>query len=94
MDGGIDTGPILVQAQVDQDLERETLATSYAKLVKEIEKLFFQNLPAILQQEIQPKGQEAGGSSHKSQDKQKFLHLLHLGWNTPVRDIWGAACIS
>lgn len=90
---GIDTGPIFAQAQVDQDIERGTLATSYAKLVKEIEKLFFQNLPAILQQEIQPKEQKMGGSSHRSQDKQMFLHLLHSGWNTPLRDIWGAACI-
>ena len=79
--------------QVDQDIERGTLATSYAKLVKEIEKLFFQNLPAILQQEIQPKEQKMGGSSHRSQDKQMSLHLLHSGWNTPLRDIWGAACI-
>jgi len=93
IDHGVDTGPILAQAQVHQDLRAGTLASSYKKLVEEIEKLFFKNLPAILQHKIQSKEQIPGGSFHKSQDKQKFLHLLHSGWDTPLRDIWGAACI-
>lgn len=89
---GIDTGPIYAQAQVHQDLGTGTLASSYKKLVEEIEKLFFHNLPGILSQELQPKKQAPGGSFHKSQDKQKYSKLLHSGWDTPLRDIWGAAC--
>lgn len=94
IDKGVDTGPIFAQALVDQDLERGTLATSYEKLFEEIGKLFFQKLPQILSQEIQPIQQAPGGSFHRSSDKQKHLKLLHSGWNTPLRDIWGAACIS
>lgn len=94
VDKGVDTGPIFAQALVDQDLERGTLATSYEKLFEEIGKLFFQKLPQILSQEIQPIQQAPGGSFHRSSDKQKHLKLLHSGWNTPLRDIWGAACIS
>jgi len=91
-DQGIDTGPIYVQTQVDQNLKTGTLATSYEKLVDEIGKLFFRILPKILNQEIQPKAQVPGGSFHKINDKQKYLNLLHSGWDTPLRDIWGAAC--
>lgn len=91
---GVDTGSIYAQAQVDQNLKTGTLATSYEKLVEEIEKLFFKILPKILSQEIKPKAQVSGGSFHKSKDKQKYLKLLHSGWNTPLRDIWGAACDS
>jgi len=88
---GIDTGPIYAQAQVHQDLATGTLASSYKKLSEEIEKLFFQNLPEILNQELQPMKQAPGGSFHKSQDKLKYSKLLHSGWDTPLRDIWGAA---
>lgn len=94
MDQGVDTGPILAQSPIQHNLKTETLATSYKKLIEEIEILFFQNLPAILKQEIKPREQGPGGSSHKRQDKQRFLYLLHSGWNTPLRDIWGAACNS
>jgi len=94
IDEGIDTGPILAQVQVDQDLEKGTLASSYEKLVGEIEILFFRILPAILNQEIQPKAQVPGGSFHKREDKQKYLKMLHSAWRTPLRDIWGAACKS
>lgn len=93
MDEGIDTGPVFAQAQVDQDLETGTLATSYEKLVSEIEILFFRILPEILCQKIQPTEQLPGGSFHKKKDKQKYLKLLHSAWNTPLRDIWGAAQI-
>jgi methionyl-tRNA formyltransferase len=93
IDEGVDTGPILAQIPVDQDLKTGTLASSYEKLVAEIEILFFRILPGILNQEIKPKKQEPGGSFHKIKDKDAYLELLHSGWNTPLRDIWGAACI-
>jgi len=92
IDEGIDTGPIYAQTQVEQNLESGTLASSYEKLVGEIEKLFFQHLPEILSQELLPTKQAPGGSFHNSQDKQKYFRLLHSGWDTPLRDIWGAAC--
>lgn len=94
IDAGIDTGPTYAQSEVQHDLEIDTLATSFNKLAIKIENLFFSILPAILSHEIRPKQQEPGGSFHKSKDKQKYLKLLHSGWNTPLRDIWGAACDS
>ena len=92
IDEGVDTGPILAQTLVDQDLETGTLASSYEKLIAEIEILFFRILPGILAQKIKPKKQEPGGSFHKIEDKDAYLKLLHSGWDTPLRDIWGAAC--
>ena len=91
---GVDTGPILAQKKVDHNIESETLATSYKKLICEIEDLFFKILPSILRNEIKPKNQVRGGTSHRLKDKKKYLKLLHSGWDTPLRDIWGAACAS
>jgi methionyl-tRNA formyltransferase len=91
---GVDTGPILAQKNIDHNLECETLATSYKKLIYEIEDLFFKILPLILRNEIEPKNQAQGGTSHKLKDKKQYLKLLHSGWDTPLRDIWGAACTS
>jgi methionyl-tRNA formyltransferase len=92
IDQGIDTGGIYAQSEVQHDLETGTLATSYGKLANEIEGLFFSIFPDILSQKIKPKKQGPGGSFHKSKDKNGYLKLLHSGWNTPLRDIWGAAC--
>jgi methionyl-tRNA formyltransferase len=92
IDQGIDTGAIYAQSEVQHDLEKETLASSYGKLTNEIEGLFFTILPNILSQKINPKKQGPGGSFHKIKDKNPYLKLLHSGWNTPLRDVWGAAC--
>ena len=92
VDDGIDTGPILAQAKTFHNLMTDTLATTYKRLTSEIENLLFTNLPKILAQKIQPKQQKPGGTFHKSQDKQNYIALLHSGWDTPVRDVWGAAC--
>lgn len=94
IDEGIDTGPIIAQVRVKQDIKSGTLATSYAKLTFEIENLLFKNLSAIFSFKIKPKPQEIGGSFHCRKDSQKYFKLLHSGWNTPLRDIWGAACIK
>jgi methionyl-tRNA formyltransferase len=91
IDTGIDTGPILFQKRIEHDLDSDTLATSYQRLVREIETLFFLNLPTIFAEEVHPKKQTSIGTYHTSADKQKHIKLLHSGWNTPLRDIWGAA---
>lgn len=91
IDKGIDTGPILFQKRIEHDLDSDTLATSYQRLVREIEMLFIFNLPTILAEEVHPKKQTSFGTYHTSADKQKHIKLLHSGWNTPLRDIWGAA---
>ena len=49
MDEGLDTGPILVQQQVQHDLDADTLYSSYARLSNSIEKLFIDNADAILE---------------------------------------------
>jgi len=92
IDENIDTGPILAQKEVFQDLQKETLKTSYEKLTREISELFISIWPAIYSNEIQAVKQKGKGSFHRKKDKEKYLELLHSGWNTPVRDIWGVGC--
>ena len=92
MDKGIDTGPILIQKKIHQDLQKETLKSSYEKLCYEICRLFVLEFSAILAGKRKAVGQLGTGSFHALRDKEKYLHLLHSGWDTQVKDIWGAAC--
>lgn len=93
IDFGIDTGDIIVQKRVSY-LPDDTLRTSYNRLALEVENLFMQHWSDIRTGNIiatpQPKGQ---GSYHRSSDKEKYKHLLTLGWDTPVRGLIGTALL-
>lgn len=91
MDRGIDTGEIIVQKEVKFEAVGETLQSTYNKLSDEIETLFFHNWENIKRGSIQSIAQAPGGSFHKAKDKERFIHLLRLGWNTPVENLIGKA---
>lgn len=91
VDQGIDTGDIIVQKRICFPSPSETLASTYEKLNEEIVELFRRHWPDIATGKCPRKKQPPGGSCHRSEDKQKYMHLLTDGWGTPVAKIRGMA---
>ena len=81
MDEGIDTGPILVQKK-QVFTETDTLLSSYMKLKKTIEDLFYNSFNKIITNKIVPKPQTGTGSFHKEKDLPK-----NIDWNIEINKI-------
>jgi methionyl-tRNA formyltransferase len=83
IDSGIDTGPILVQKLVDL-ADTETLASSYQRMQDEIQTLFQENWPELMN--IEPKIQTSKGTFHNARDfaaiKEKLLGSE--GWDVSL----------
>jgi methionyl-tRNA formyltransferase len=99
IDEGIDTGDILVQKEVIITEEEETLASSYAKLHKEIQTLFRDNWVGIKTGRVIPKRQQGEGSIHYKRDFKIFEPFLkERGWHTSIRELkekyrlWKLSC--
>ena len=90
IDEGVDTGDIIAQREMEFDIERETLATSYAKLDEAMVNLFLDVAPALLTRQATgvPQRQDAG-SYHSLADRKRIEHLLVNGWDTPVGMLCG-----
>lgn len=87
---GLDKGDIIAQKEVFFS-DVETLRTSYDRLTKEIEILFKKVWPDIREGKNSRYLQKGKGTYHRLKDKEKFMHLLYDGWNTPVKHIIGIA---
>lgn len=87
IDDGIDTGPLLAQAEITFDDPQETLATTYVKLRTRAVDLFAQTWPLIRTGKIVANPQQGKGSYHRLKDKLPWWALLPDGYNTPVRVI-------
>jgi len=85
---GLDTGEILVQKEISYDVN-ETLLATYDRLSAEIEDLFRLHWPDIVTGSLKPFPQIGHGSYHRTVDKERFLHLLENGWDTPVKNLVG-----
>ena len=81
IDGGIDTGPILVQKK-QTFKEEDTLFTSYNKLKKSVEEMFYQNFDKIIKNKILAKPQIGQGSFHKKKDLPEDIN-----WNININSI-------
>lgn len=79
VDKGLDTGAILVQKELYFD-SKETLRTSYSKLVEAIEELFKVNWDDLFLGKIKAKPQELEGSSHLAREKNDFISFLGNSW--------------
>jgi methionyl-tRNA formyltransferase len=86
VDAGVDTGPIIAQRRVTFPSDA-TLATSYAQLQETAVALFAETWPAIKAGTYVSTPQPAGGTSHRSADRARVMHLLHKGWDTPIADL-------
>jgi len=86
IDEGIDTGPILMQDQVEFPLG-QTLASSYAILQKRLEELFFQNWAEIRSGSILARAQSGKGTYHARKDMREIIHKFPLGHATSVETV-------
>ena len=94
IDKGLDTGDIILQKKVQDDIENDTLKTSYDRLIQEIVKLFVDNAEDILNNKITAHKQQDTGSIHYLKDKEKYIYLLEsAGYDTPVKELAGKALI-
>ena len=91
IDEGLDTGDIIVQRGVEFASSGETLATTYAELDHAIVELFDKTWPLIISGKSSRRRQVGEGSLHRSRDKERFVHLLRYGWDTPVNELVGRA---
>ncbi len=89
MDGGIDTGDIIVQKEVFFDEEKETLGTSYEKLHQEIQNLFKENWNNIRTGKVKCKKQEIKGNIHYDREYEAVIKPLinEKGWDIPVKEL-------
>jgi methionyl-tRNA formyltransferase len=84
MDAGLDTGDILVQREV-RFAGDETLRCAWWRLQAELVELFEEHWPMIREGRWPARPQPAGGSYHRSADRNTVADLLTEGWDTPVR---------
>lgn len=90
IDSGLDTGDIIAQKELHLSSD-ETLKSSYEKLSDAIETLFMSVWLDIRNGNISSFPQPSGGSYHRKVDKEKYQHLLFLGYDTPVSYLIGKA---
>jgi len=86
---GIDTGNILVNKEIDNWKEEDTLYSTYEKLQRYIVSLFIRNWNTIKMGKVKSRPQMIRmGSFHYKRDRNKYDFLLEKnGWNTPVKYI-------
>ncbi len=89
MNTAIDRGDLITQKEIRFDPDRETLRTTYRRLEEEMIELFRSSWADIARGSAGRKKQVPGGSYHRGTDKERFLHLLTHGWDTPVRALTG-----
>lgn len=86
---GTDTGAIYMQNEIIFE-KKDTLRTSYDKLIKLAEDMFLFKGTDILKGKIVPVNQNLKmGTSHKSYDKEPYLALFSKGYDTPVERLVG-----
>ncbi|WP_442602622.1 formyltransferase family protein [Paenibacillus sp. KN14-4R] len=85
---GIDTGEIILQQEVNFE-PSDTLSTSYERLSTTIESLLMSNWKSIRTNNLPSTTQKHQGSIHFQKDKEQVRHLLHKGWDTPVKELIG-----
>jgi methionyl-tRNA formyltransferase len=86
LDAGIDTGDVIAQKLVEFEAS-ETLRSSYARLQAEIARLFAEHWSRIRTGSCGAAKQAGAGSFHRVADREKVVHLLTNGWDTPVADL-------
>ena len=86
MDAGIDTGDIIVQAEVECKSD-DLLGDYYNRLHDSIRQLFKENWLAIKTGTCARNLQSGAGSHHKAVEKEQITHLLHLGEKTPTSSL-------
>lgn len=84
IDEGLDTGPILAQKRIIFDESKETFASSYEKLILEIQMLFKENWSSISDKNYQLYAQTRGGTFHTSDDFKRIYERFPFSWNDNI----------
>jgi hypothetical protein len=50
-----------------------------------------ENWELLKAQRLQPVAQLGKGSFHRTGDRERYRHIMPLGWDTPVKDLIGIA---
>lgn len=87
VDDGIDMGDVIMQMEITKWREQETLKSSYEFLTTCTEKLFALEWSRFRRQNWFFMPQLGAGSAHRSADKDPWMKLLPLGWESPVLDV-------
>ena len=82
MDGGMDTGPIVTQKYVTFAPSDDTFEKTYAVLFKQLEDMFMEFLPSMLNDTWTAHEQTGEGTLHY----QKDLHAHFSGWHANIVD--------
>ncbi|MDY6103843.1 MAG: formyltransferase family protein [Acetatifactor sp.] len=86
LDKGLDTGDILCQKELFFDESKETFASSYERLLEEMNQLFRENWKAIRAGKIVPRRQEGEGSYHTMKDLQAIREKKPFTWDTVIQE--------
>lgn len=81
IDNGIDTGPILIQRKCSFN-KNDTLYSSYRRLKKTIEDMFYESFEKIVMKKLLPKPQIGLGTFHKRSELPS-----NINWNKKVNEI-------
>ncbi len=87
IDGGIDTGKIILQKELFFDEEKETFASSYQKLNEEIMSLFLGNVENILANAIRGVETSSKGSYHNKKELMEFRKKHPFSWEEGIADL-------
>ncbi len=86
VDKGLDTGDILCQREIVFDEEKETFASSYDRLLAEIQELFRENWEDIREGRIAPRPQEGSGSAHRMREIASIREQMPFTWYERIAD--------
>lgn len=86
LDKGLDTGDILCQKELFFDEEKETFASTYDKLIEEMNALFRENWQDIKAGNITPQKQQGEGSYHTMKDLQMIRDKKPFTWDTVIKE--------
>ncbi|MBE5892055.1 MAG: pseudaminic acid synthase [Lachnospiraceae bacterium] len=87
MDEGLDTGDILCQKELFFDEGKETFATTYEILLKEIKKLFIDSWEDIKSGKIMPREQVGEGTCHRMKELEAIRNEHPFSWNDVIADV-------
>lgn len=87
MDEKLDTGDILCQKELYFDEEKETFASSYDTLIREITVLFQENWEKIRSGELEPKKQEGEGTYHRLKELEVIRSEHPFSWNDVIANV-------
>lgn len=86
MSPGLDEGDIIYQEEMTFDINKETFATSYAKLHEKIVELFKKHWDDIKRGNYHTYKQEGEGTKHTSRDLNELTKKIEVDWNMKISD--------